>query len=529
LLAKKYQRNVMNSSYDQLPDVFNVAAYFLKASLDQEEGERAAFYYQNELYSCRKVHEEVCRAAGLLSKLGLERENRIAILLPDSPELIFAFWGAIWIGAVPVPINTACKVEEIQYILQDCRAKILITNCEWQSDLSLEESEFLDRVVLTDGENPFRKQLAQVTYLPTPARTSPDEPAFWLYTSGSTGKPKGVIHLHRSMLVCAQEYAQNTMRLHQDDIIYSVAKIPFAYGLGNTLYMPMSVGAAAILTDANNVFDIIADLNRYQPTVLFAIPAIYSAICAVQEIAPLDTSSLRLCVSAAEQLPKSLWHKWRNTFGLEICEGIGTSEFLHIFLSNRLGECRPGSCGKPVAGYDVRIVNDRGFALPPGEIGNLEVEGASLMLQYWNRHRETREVIFGNTMRTGDKYLCDEDGYFFFMGRNDDLFKVSGQWVSPFEIEDVLLQHEAVLDVAVVPESDGGQTLTQVVAYASLKLGFQESEPLKDSLRKFARASLPTFKAPKSIYFLEQLPRTSTGKIHRKALLKASQLAQTTT
>lgn len=190
------------------------------------------------------------------------------------------------------------------------------------------------------------------------------------------------------MAVCAQEYAQSTIGLHQDDIIYSAAKMPFAYGLGN-LYMPMAVGAASVLTDANNVFEIIADLNRYQPTVFFAIPAIYSGIWAVQEIAPLNTSFLRLCISAAEQLPKSVWRKWQSSFNLEICEGIGTSEFLHIFLSNRLGECRPGSCGKPVSGYDVRVVDDRGFDLPAGEIGNLQVEGASLMLQYWNRPSRT--------------------------------------------------------------------------------------------------------------------------------------------
>jgi benzoate-CoA ligase family protein len=516
----------MNLPYEKLPDVFNIAAYFIKSSLNREDGERVAFHHQEEVYSCRKVNEEVCRAAGLLSTLGLERENRIAILLPDSPEFVFAFWGAIWMGAIPVPINTASKLEDIHYILQDCRAKILITNRQWQSNLSLDNSEFLRQVILIDGDDSFRKQLNQIDYIPNPARTSPDEPAFWLYTSGSTGKPKGVIHLHRSMVVCAKEYAQNTIGLQQDDLIYSVAKMPFAYGLGNTLYMPMAVGAASVLTDANNVFDIIADLNRHQPTVFFAIPAIYSAICAVQEIAPLNVNSLRLCISAAEQLPKSLWHKWRDTFGLEICEGIGTSEFLHIFLSNRLGECRPGSCGKPVSGYDVRIVDDCGFDLPSGEIGNLQVGGESLMVQYWNRHRETQEVIYGNTMRTGDKYLCDEDGYFFFMGRKDDLFKVNGQWICPSEIEDALLKHEAVLDAAAVPESDGGKNLTQVVAYISLRLGFQESEQLKDSLRKVARTHLPSFKIPKTIHVLEQLPRTPTGKIHRKSLLKASQLVQ---
>lgn len=514
------------NQYEPLPDTFNVAAYLIKGNLHQGYGERIAFYYQDETYTYRKLSHEVCAAAGLLAELGLERENRVAILLPDSPEFVFAFWGAIWLGAVPVPINTACNLDDIEYILQDCRAKILITTREWQEKLFPIKSPFLQNVLLTDTDNSFRTLSSSFSQELPPAQTSPDEPAFWLYTSGSTGRPKGAIHIHRSMIVCAQQYGKETLGLHQDDITYSVAKMPFAYGLGNTLYMPMAVGAASILSDASNAFDIIADIHRYRPTILFAIPATYASILAVQDIAPLDATTLRLCVSAAEQLPKSIWQKWRSTYGKEVCEGIGTTEFLHIFLSNRLGECRPGSSGKPVAGYDVRIIDENGVSMPPGEIGNLQVGGDSLMLRYWNRHQETRQVIHGNTMRTGDKYLCDQDGYFWFMGRKDDLFKVNGQWISPFEIEDVLLQHESVLDVAVVPESENGENLTQVVAYISLKSGFSESIELEESISRFAKIQLPRFKAPKKIQFLERLPRTSTGKIHRKALLKATQLVQ---
>ncbi|AFZ33247.1 benzoate-CoA ligase family [Gloeocapsa sp. PCC 7428] len=514
------------NQYEQLPDIFNVAAYFIKGNLHKGYGERIALYHQDDTYTYRKVSNEICAAAGLLAELGLERENRFAILLPDSPDFVFAFWGAIWLGAVPVPINTACNLDDIEYILQDCRAKILLTTQEWQDKLSPIQSPFLRNILLTDGENSFRTLASSFSQELPPAQTSPDEPAFWLYTSGSTGRPKGAIHLHRSMVFCAEQYGKATLGLHQDDITYSIAKMPFAYGLGNTLYMPMAVGAASILSDANNAFDIIADIHRHRPTILFAIPATYASILAVQDIAPLDASTLRLCVSAAEQLPKSIWQRWRSTYGIEICEGIGTTEFLHIFLSNRLGECRPGSSGKPVVGYDVRIIDENGVSMPTGEIGNLQVGGDSLMLRYWNRHQETRQVIHGNTMRTGDKYLCDADGYFWFMGRKDDLFKVNGQWVSPFEIEDVLLQHESVLDVAVVPESESGENLTQVVAYISLKAGFSESVELEESIRRFAKMQLPRFKAPKKIQFLERLPRTSTGKIHRKALLKASQLVQ---
>ncbi len=502
----------MDSISEQLPDLFNVAAYFLEGNLAQGHGERVAFYHQGKTYTYAQVSSFVRRSANLLSELGLERENRIAILLPDTPEFVFAFWGAIWLGAVPVPINTACSVDEIQYILQDSRAKVLLTTQEWQ-----EKIHFLRRVLLADGENPLMSVLTQQDERLPCAETSRDEPAFWLYTSGSTGRPKGVIHLHQSMVVCAEQYAKATLGLHKDDITYSVAKMPFAYGLGNTLYMPMAVGAAAVLSDANNAFDIITDIQHYRPTVLFGIPSAYASILAVHDIAPLDVSSLRLCVSAAEQLPKSIWQKWLKTYNHEICEGIGTTEFLHIFLSNRLGECKPGTSGRPVPGYDVRIVDENGFPCPPGDIGDLQVSGESLMLGYWNRLRETRKAIYGNTMRTGDKYQRDADGHFKFMGRADDLFKVNGQWISPMEIEDVLHQHPQILEVAVMP-SDNGEQLTQVVAYVSLKPGQEPSPKLEDSIRKFARQRLPHFKAPKTVHFVENLPRTSTGKIHRKSL-----------
>lgn len=513
----------MDRIYEQLPNIFNIAAYFVEGNLYKGHGERAAFYHKDETYTYRKVSKDVSLTAGLLSELGLERENRMAILLPDSPEFVFAFWGAIWMGAVPVPINTACTVDDIQYILQDSRAKVLLTTQEWQEKLAPIQSRFLHHVLLADGEQPFQSLLSQVTTEPTPTETSGDEPAFWLYTSGSTGRPKGVLHAHKSMVVCTELYGKNTLGLHQDDITYSVAKMPFAYGLGNTLYMPMAVGGAAVLSDAANAFDVIADIHRYRPTILHGIPALYAAILAVHDITPLDVSSLRLCASAAEQLPRTIWQKWQETYSLKIYEGIGTTELLHIFLSNRPGECRPGSSGRPVPGYDVRVLDENGLPVPPGEIGSLQVRGKSLMLGYWNRLPETREALYGESMSTGDKYLCDEDGYFCFMGRKDDFFKVNGQWVSPFEIEDVLLQHESVLDVAVVPASDDGN-LTAAIAYISLKSDFSKSPELEDSIRKFAKSQLPHFKAPKTIHFLDDLPRTPTGKIHRKALLKTRQL-----
>ncbi|PMB32043.1 benzoate--CoA ligase [Fischerella thermalis CCMEE 5319] len=372
----------MDSISEKLPDIFNVAAYFIENNLTQGRSEKTAFYYHNQIYTYAQVSSFVRRTAKLFSNLGLEQENRIAILLADTPEFVFAFWGAIWLGAVPVPINTAYNVNDIWYILQDSRTKVLLTTQEWQVKLASIQSPFLRHVLVIDGEQPLMSLLTQQDELLPYAETSREEPAFWLYTSGSTGRPKGVIHLHQSMVVCAQRYGKDILALHQDDITYSVAKMPFAYGLGNTLYLPMAVGAAAILSDASNAFDIINDIHRYQPTILFGIPNTYAGILAVREILHLDTSSLRLCVSAAEQLPKSIWQKWQEIYGHQICEGIGTTEFLYIFLSNRLSECKPGSSGCPVSGYDVQVVDENGLKCAPGEIGNLQVTGESLMLGY---------------------------------------------------------------------------------------------------------------------------------------------------
>jgi benzoate-CoA ligase family protein len=526
----------MKTISTSLPDIFNVAAHFLEANLAPDRRDRIAVYYRDDTYTYAQVHGWVRRMAKLLAELGVDRERRIAILLPDTPEFVFAFWGAIWLGVVPVPINTACTLEDVRYILQDCRAQVLVTDRSWLERLgtsfvpfaerlpqqkdSANESPFLQHILQIDGERSLISLLSQQDESLSWVQTDREEPAFWLYTSGSTGRPKGVIHLHQSMVVCAERYGKELVGLQADDIIYSVAKMPFAYGLGNTLYMPMSVGAAAILSDAANAFDIIADIQTYQPTVLFGIPGIYAGILSVHEIAPLDVSSLRLCLSAAEQLPTTIWLKWREMYGLEICEGIGTTELLHIFLSNRPGACRPGTSGRPVPGYDVRVVDDRGSTAPDGEIGALEVAGESLMLGYWNRLSATRSALYGTTMRTGDKYVRDADGYFRFMGRNDDFFKVNGMWVSPFEVEDVLLQHQSILDAAVVPSAEQDGALTQVIAYVSLKSDFAPSIELERSIRQAVKAQLSPFKVPKSIQFLDALPRTPTGKVHRQALLK---------
>lgn len=528
----------MSKSEEDLANIFNLADYLLEGNIKRGNANKIAVLDGNRTYTYSQLYSLVRRSASLLAKLGVERENRIGILLPNRIESVVVFLGAIWLGAVPVPINPACSLAEINYILQDSRLKVLLTSQTWAEKLALSsqlfverdwetgglgdwgrrESDYLDRVLLVDGQQTFLSLVENSSELTTPAPTSPDEPAFWLYTSGSTGKPKGVIHAHRSALICIDRYAKAVLGLNERDIIYSVANIAFAYGLGNSVYFPLAVGATSVLADANNAFDIIEDIHKYRSTVFFAIPSVYARILEVREIAPLDSSSLRLCVSAAEQLPKSIWQEWQNKHGLEICEGIGTTEFLHIFLSNRLGESKCGSSGRPVSGYDVRVVNENGLPCKDEEIGELQVCGESLMLGYWNQLKKTRQAIYGNTMRTGDKYKRDRDGFFYFMGRGDDLFKVNGQWISPLEIEAVLYQHPQVLEIAIVPEHNNSDRLTEISAYISLKSKQQPGVETERSIQTFAKQHLPHFKTPKQIYFVESLPRTSTGKVHRQRL-----------
>lgn len=503
--------------YERLPHTLNVAAYYIEEQSRVGRPDAPAYLHGGGSLTYGQLRDSVSRMAALLRAWGVEWEDRLALLLPDGPELVTALWGGIWSGAVPVPINVAYREDDIAYIIADCRAKVLITTSAWRERLSAQASPFIQRVVVVDEAPSLLTQLSQVTGEPEAAATTKDDSAFWLYTSGSTGRPKGAIHLQHDMIVCAQLYGKATIGLREGDIIYSVAPIPFAYGLGNTLYFPLAVGAAAVLADTGNAFDVIATIERYRPTVFFGIPSMFKAILDVADIARFDASSLRLCLSAAESLPPSIWHRWRERFGLEICEGIGTTELLHIFLSNRPGKVKPGSTGQVVEGYDVRVVDSSGNAVISGEVGDLVVGGESLMAGYWNRHRETRAAICGESMRTGDKYFADEQGYFYFAGRGDDRFKIGGQWVMPLEVEDVLLQHESVLDAAIVAEQ-GEDELPHVVAFIALKPGKTASATLERDLKRHARQHLAHFKSPQRIVFVEEVLRTATGKIDRHRL-----------
>ena len=506
----------------QLPEVFNAAGEFVDRHVIEGRAERIALRCDGGTLTYGQMAEMVNRVGNALRGLGVEMENRVLLLLYDSPAFAASFFGAMKIGAVPVPINTLMRAQDYEYFLNDSRAKVLIAHRPLWDEIAKVRGrlKYLQHVIIVgqpeSGQQAFDQWTAQASPALNPAPTSKDDVAFWLYSSGSTGFPKAAVHLHHDMVYCADLYARPILGIGPEDITFSAAKLFFAYGLGNNLYFPFRVGASAVLYPGRplpeTMFEII---SRERPTIFFGVPTLYAAMLARRDAeTTYDLSSLRLCVSAGEALPLEIFKRWKERFGTEILDGIGTTEILHIFISNRAGQVKPGSSGLVVPGYEAKIVDDAGTPVKFGDIGNLLVKGESTCAYYWNQHDKTKQTIKGEWIVTGDKYHQDEDGYYWYAGRADDMLKVGGIWVSPIEVENTLIQHPAVLEVAVVGHEDGDR-LIKPKAFVALQEGYTASAALEDELKGFVKDKLAPYKYPRWITFVPELPKTATGKIQR--------------
>jgi benzoate-CoA ligase family protein len=514
-----------------LPEEYNAAAAFVDGALAAGWGARVALRSPTGGWTYTQLAEGVNRAGNALQALGVEMEQRVGLLLYDSPEFAAAFFGAIKIGAVAVPLNTQLRPQDYLYMLNNSRAVALIVEEDLWNQLApqREELRFLRHVLLVRrggadgnaalGGGDLSVLMARAAMNLTPAPTMRDDVALWLYSSGSTGFPKGCVHLQHDMHCCVEQYAKPILELGPDDVTFSAAKLYFAYGLGNGLYFPLAVGASAVHYPGRVTPEVAYQIiSERRPTIFFGVPTLYAAMLAVPDAEQrFDLSSLRLCVSAGESLPPDLYLRWRDRFGVEILDGIGSTEALHIFISNRAGRVTPGSTGQVAPGYAAALLDEEGRPVPQGEIGNLLITGDSICSQYWNKHERTKATIYGGWIATGDKFYQDQNGAYWYAGRSDDMLKVSGQWVSPAEVEAALSAHPSVLEAAVVGQADA-DGLTKPHAFVVLNAGEQPSEELAEALKQHIKTTLTPVKYPRWIDFVAELPKTATGKVQRYIL-----------
>lgn len=506
-----------------IPESFNMTTRLLDCHLESGRADRIAIRFRDRRISYSELAGEVARVAHALRALGVQMEQRVLLVLPDCPEFIAVFLGAMRIGAVPVPVNTLAPAEDYAYYLTDSRAVVLVIHQDLLAKLdpARRHAPHLRHTVVVGEGSGAMAYADWVRGQPTsidPALTHRDDAAYWLYSSGTTGRPKGVIHLHHDMVYCTESYARHVLAMTEDDLTFSVPRLFFSYGLVNSLYLPLFTGASVLLCqerpDPARVFDLI---ERGRPTLFFSVPTSFTALLREAEARTPDLSCLRLCVSAGEALPEPLYHRWLETFGVELLDGIGATEVGYIFISNRPGAVRPGSSGQLLPGYEARIVDEAGRDLPDGEVGDLLIKGESVAGGYWNQHAKTKVAFLGEWYRTGDKYHRDRDGYYFYVSRSDDLLRVGAQWVSPVEVEGALLSHPAVAEVAVVGATDE-RGLMKPRAFVVLRESRAEDPRLREELQAHVREKLPPFKVPRWIEFLPELPKTATGKIQRYRL-----------
>jgi 4-hydroxybenzoate-CoA ligase len=512
-----------------LPRNFNAAEYFVDRNVAEGRGDKAAILYEDQVFSYAQLLANVNRTANVLVELGVGMEDRVLLLLRDTPELIFSFYGAIKAGAVPIPANILMKAPDFLYMLNDSRAPALIVDAVFLPEVEkiLDQAVFLNKVVVC-GTHPhdhlcFDELIGKAGQDFEAAETTCDDAAFWLYSGRNPARLMGAVHHHSHMVFCAAAYAKNILHMNEHDRAMG-SFLFFAYGLGNGVYFPFAVGATTILISHPPKPELFyEDLLKYKPTLFFTVPTLLGALADYKkarqaEGRPLPpVESLRACISSAEILSPDIYQRFKETFGVEILEGTGSTEICHIFLSNRFGEIRPGSTGKVVPGYRTRLLDDDGNSVAAGQIGNLMVSGGSIASAYWNQRAETKRNMQGEWFITGDRYMMDEHGFYYFRGRSDDMLRVGGKWLAPQEVEHTLNRHPAVSESAVVgcPDKD---ELIKPYAFVVLHDGFTLSRGLEDEIKQFVKDKIATYKYPRWIEFAEAIPKTAGGKIQRFVL-----------
>ncbi len=501
---------------------FNVAVPFIDRHLEEGRAEKVAIRaFGGDDVTYAELAEGVNRAGNALRGLGIGKGERVLMMVKDAPEFFYLFWGAIKAGIVPVPINTLLRAKDYAFMLADSEATGIVYSPEFKGEvepaLAQASHQPAARLPVDDGGGgPTLRGLmadASAELAAKPAQATDD--CYWLYSSGTTGTPKGAVHAHRDMVVSSQLYGVDTIGIGEDDVFFSAAKLFFAYGLGNAMTFPLWVGASAVLYPGPPTppatFEVI---ENFKPTNFFGVPTLYAAQLRALETESPDLSSLRFCVSAGEALPGHILRRWREKTGIAILDGIGSTEAGHIFISNRLDDVKPGTSGRIVPGYGARILDDEGKEVAAGESGRLMIKGQSTARYYWNNPEKTAATMVGGWLNTGDTYIRDEEGYYHYCGRNDDMLKVGGIWCSPFEIEAKLVEHPKVLEAAVVGRADE-DNLVKPEAHIVLKNPDDASDALAEALLRHCKEGLAKYKYPRWFQFVGDLPKTATGKIQR--------------